>query len=157
MHSYIFQMRTAPLSENDFLDSDNIKEGESVFLDYTYDIEESERETAIKNLVEQTLPKGMFSLNPDMTLTYNGGFPMCKKSYFDSVMKVTKSITPANVMDEYGTMRTLKRSILNPFNTANLFECGETTAEKSIELMRVVATLSRGDKLYFGAVIGYHS
>ena len=99
----------------------------------------------------------MFSLNPDMTLTYNGGFPMWRKSYFDSVMKVTKSITPANVMDEYGTMRVLKRSILNPFNTANLFECGETTAGKSIELMRMVATLSKGDKLYFGAVIGYHS
>ena len=157
MHSYIYQVRTAPLSENDILDSDNIKEGESVFLDYTYDIEESERETAIKKLVEQTLPKGMFSLNPDMTLTYNGGFPMWKKSYFDSVMKVTMSITPANVMDEYGTMRVLKRSFLNPFNTANLFECGETTAEKSIELMRVVANLSKGDKLYFGAVIGYHS
>ena len=69
-------MRTAPLSEINIPDSDNIKEGESVFLDYTYDIEESERETAIKNLGEQILPKGMFSLNPDMTLTYNGGFPM---------------------------------------------------------------------------------
>ena len=116
-----------------------------------------ERETAIKKLVEQTLPKGMFSLKPDLTITYNGGFLIGRKSYFDSVIKVTKSITPANLMDEYGTIRILKRSILNPFNTPNLFECGDTTAEKSIEFMRVVSNLSKGDKLYFGAVIGYHS
>ena len=71
--------------------------------------------------------------------------------------KVTKYITPADMMDEYGTMRILKRSILNPFNTATLFECGETAAEKSIKLMRVVANLNKGGKLFFCAVIGYHS
>ena len=36
MHSYIFQVRTTPLSDNALLDSHNTKEGESVFLDESY-------------------------------------------------------------------------------------------------------------------------
>ena len=72
-------------------------------------------------------------------------------------MSTAKTLTPANVMDEYGNINTLNKKIINPLNTACLFVCGGICADKSIKMMRIVEGLDKGDILYIGSVLGYHN
>lgn len=157
MHSYIYQIGLKPFHEGEALDSDNILEGNDVYFSYAYGLDSEERLKAIEDIVINVLPKGMFTLNADKTLTYNGGFRIWRKSYFDSIMSTAKTLTPANVMDEYGNINTLKKKVTNPLNTACLFVCGGICADKSIKLMRIVEGLDKGDILYIGSVLGYHN
>lgn len=157
MHSYIYQIGLKPFDKGEALDSENILEGNDVYFSYAYDLDSEERHKAIEDIVINVLPKGMFTLNADKTLTYNGGFRIWRKSYFDSIMSAAKTLTPANVMDEYGNINTLNKKITNPLNTACLFVCGGICAEKSIKLMRIVEGLDKGDILYIGSVLGYHN
>ena len=157
MHSYIYQIGLKPFNKGEALDPENILEGNDVYFSYAYDLDSEERLKAIENLVINLLPKGMFTLNANKTLTYNGGFRIWRKSYFDSIMSTAKTLTPANVMDEYGNINTLKKKVTNPLNTACLFVCGGICADKSIKLMRIVEGLDKGDILYIGSVLGYHN
>lgn len=157
MHCYIYQIGTEPFAEGGTLNPENVYEGNGIFLSYTYGLDAEERDEAIENLVANVLPKGMFTLNADNNLIYNGGFKIWRKSYFDEIMFATKRLTPANVMDEYGEMQVLNGAITNPLNTASLFECGNGIVVRSIKLMRMIEKLDKGDILYVGSVLGYHN
>ena len=157
MHSYNYQIGLKPFNKGEALDPENILEGNDVYFSYAYDLDSEERLKAIENLVINLLPKGMFTLNANKTLTYNGGFRIWRKSYFDSIMSTAKTLTPANVMDEYGNINTLNKKITNPLNTACLFVYGGICADKSIKLMRIVEGFNKDDVLYIGSVLGYHN
>lgn len=55
----------------------------------------------------------------------------------------------------------LKKAIINPLGVDALFVTefygGAGTAERSADLMDIIARLKKGDKLYIGAILGYHN
>lgn len=55
----------------------------------------------------------------------------------------------------------LKKAIINPLGTDALFVTefygGAGTAERSADLMDIIARLKKGDRLYIGAILGYHN
>ena len=161
MHSTIYQICIKPIAESDYLRIDNIVAGEMASIFYVYDNTEEGREHDIKNLVENILPKGMFTLSAEDTLTYNGGFNMWKKSHFDHIKELSAKLTPANVMKWSGPIEQLKKAISNPLGTNALFVTefygGGGTAECSAYFMDMVSGLKKWDKLYLGAILGYHN
>ncbi len=160
MHGTIYQVSITFIDEDDYLNIDDVEGGEDAFVDYADYCSKKERAEAIKRLAEEILPKGMFTLNPDLTLTYNGGFKSWHKSYFDSILKATKEITPANVLEKYGKVYDMKKVIVNPLNTSSLFVTDfahpEVSAERSIVLMRLIGCMVKGEKLYIGSVLDHH-
>jgi len=158
MHSIIYQIGTNPFSEENILDpdaiADNIKN--TNLLDYAYDISEKVRAINIRILVETILPIGMFDIDAENNLIYKGGFKLWREEYYDSVMKCTKSLTPANIMGEGRRLLALNKAILNPLKTSVLFECGNGIVEQSLAVMSMIEHLEIGYVLYIGSVLGYH-
>ena len=161
MHSTIYQIGIEPIAKTDILQLDNIVAGEMASISYVSENNEDGRQFDIKCLVEHILPKGMFTLSAKDTLTYNGGFNMWKKAHFDNIKALSAKLTPANVMKWSGPIGHLKRAISNPLGTNALFVTdfygGGGTAECSADLMDMVSGLKKGDKLYLGAILGYHN
>ena len=161
MHSTIYQIDIKPIAETDFLRLDNIVAGEMASISYVSENNEDGRQFDIKCLVEHILPKGMFTLSAKDTLTYKGGFNMWKKAHFDNIKALSAQLTPANVMKWSGAIGQLKKAISNPLGTNTLFVTdfygGGGTAECSADLMDMVSGLKKGDKLYLGAILGYHN
>lgn len=157
MHSYIFQIRTAPFSECEPLDPETILPGETVYFSYVYNVQYEERVNAIRNLVDNILPKGMFSVSQDNNLIYNGGFQMWQRSYFDGINSSANALTPDSKINPLGVIADLGQAILNPLNTSVLFEFGDGFAEKSLGIMGMLDNLTKGDVIFIGTVLGYHN
>ncbi len=157
MHSTIYQIGTKPFTEEQLLDPDTLEVGENSLLDYAYDISAEVRAVNIRILVETILPAGMFTIDSDNNLIYQGGFKIWRKTYFDKVKNLTNALTPANIMGNGRQLSDLKHSLDNPLNTVRLFECGDGEIKYSISIMRLVDGLNKGDKLYVGSVLGYHN
>ena len=161
MHSTIYQIDIKPIAETDLLRLDNIVAGEMASISYVSENNEEGRQFDLKCLVEHILPKGIFTLSAEDTLTYNGGFNMWKKAHFDKIKELSAKLTPANVMKWRGPIGQLKKAISNPLGTNALFVTefygGGGTAECSADLMDMVSELKKGDKLYLGAILGYHN
>ena len=156
MFSTIFQLSNRPIEKREYIGIEHVGQGD---MDYTCEIDNEDRKREIKNLAGRILPEGMFTLNADETLAYNGGFTEWRKTYLDLIRKRTDALTEKNIMEWAGTAYHLQKAILNPLATDCLFITefcdGHGTAERSRELMRLVETLAAGEKLYIGAVIGY--
>ena len=103
----------------------------------------------------------MFTSTDENALTYNGGFAIWRKSHFDNIKAISAELTPANVMKWNGPIGQLKKAIINPLGTDALFVTefygGVGTAERSADLMDIIARLKKGDRLYIGAILGYHN
>lgn len=160
MHGTIYQISKKPIAENDYLHIDNIAAGKMASISYIYGNDEYGREHDIKFLLDHILPKGMFTLSAENTLIYNGGFLMWRKSHFDNIKALSNQLTPANVMKWSDPIGQLKNAIVNPLGTDALFVTdfygGAGTAECSADLMDMVSEMKKGDKLYLGAILGYH-
>lgn len=86
MHSLIIQISDRPIAEDSYTGIDHVEAGEMASIDYCDEIEQSERKGVISNLVNRTLPAGMFTINPDgETLTYRGGFTEWCRQYVRSL------------------------------------------------------------------------
>ena len=159
MFSTIFQLSNRPIEKREYIGIEHVGQGDMVFMNSTCEIDNEDRKREIKNLAGRILPEGMFTLNADETLAYNGGFTEWRKTYLDLIRKRTDALTEKNIMEWAGTAYHLQKAILNPLATDCLFITefcdGHGTAERSRELMRLVETLAAGKKLYIGAVIGY--
>lgn len=161
MHSTIYQIDIKPIAETDYLRLENIVAGEMASISYVIENTEDGRQFDIKFLVEHILPKGMFTLSSEDTLTYNGGFNIWKKAHYDNIKELSATLTPANVMKWNGPIGQLKKAISNPLGTNALFVTdfygGGGTAECSADLMDMISELKKGDKLYLGSILGYHN
>lgn len=161
MRSTIYQISNYPIGEDEYLNEDCISEGEFVTIDYVKPVTtKDERETHIKYLM-CNLPKGMFSLNEDFSLTYHGNFEEWKKAYYKDVMEWANLMTPDNMLDYIGPAYQIMKTINNPLKTDRLFVTnaidGIGTAEKSGDFFRTfVRKLKPGDIIYFGAILEYH-
>ena len=98
MHSYIYQIGTKPFTEEMLLDPDTLEVDENSLIDYAYDISAEIRAVNILILVETILPAGMFTVDSDNNLIYQGGFKIWRKVYFDKMKNLTNALTPANIM-----------------------------------------------------------
>ena len=160
MHSLIYQISTKAVNADDLLDTDNITEGEGVSFGYIYESGDEHRNNDIIDLVESCLPTGMFSINDDLTLTFNGGAEQWRSSYLARVKEAAESMTEANIMDYAGPVYNIQKAILNPLNTDLLFVmdfgAGMGIAEQSREFMRFVMMLKAGDTIHIGSILGYH-
>ena len=161
MHSTIYQISTEPIAENDYLNIDSIVAGENASISYVCENSEDGRKFDIRFLLKHILPKGMFTPTEESTLTYNGGFAIWRKSHFDNIKAISAELTPANVMKWNGPIGQLKKAIINPLGVDALFVTefygGAGTAERSADLMDIIARLKKGYKLYIGAILGYHN
>lgn len=130
-------------------------------ISYVCENSEDGRKFDIRFLLEHILPKGMFTSTDENALTYNGGFAIWRKSHFDNIKAISAELTPANVMKWNGPIGQLKKAIINPLGVDALFVTefygGAGTAERSADLMDIIARLKKGDRLYIGAILGYHN
>ena len=160
MHDTIYQISTKSIANPDYLNIDNIVAGEMASIDYIYENTEEGRSFDLKRLIEDILPKGMFTLNADNTLTYNGGFSEWRKTYLELIRTKMADINIGNVMQWVGPTYQLQKAIVNPLETGSLFVMdfynGGGTAERSADLMRMVGDMKKGEKLHIGAIYGYH-
>ena len=162
MHGKIYQIGTKPIDSDDYVDIDVISEGEMVCFDYLDDTEPMERKHLIRAFVDNTLPKGMFTVDADgETLTYQGGFAEWKKQYIELLHNRVAAIDETNIMDWLGPTRQLQKAIVNPLNTDVYFVVdfgnGYATADRSRDFMYIVKDLEPGAKLYIGAILDYHA
>ena len=93
MFSTIFQLSNRPIEKREYIGIEHVGQGDMVFMDYTCEIDNEDRKREIKNLAGRILPEGMFTLNADETLAYNGGFTEWRKTYLDLILKRTDSLT----------------------------------------------------------------
>ena len=61
MHSKIFQITETRVDRDNYLNEDTLEQGDGHYYDYCSEIDEEERKFHIANLIEKSLPKGMFS------------------------------------------------------------------------------------------------
>lgn len=160
MHSTIYQVSRYPIVEDERVNSFKVDEGEMVDIDYADTIDNENRKELIIRLAKFILPLGMFTLNPDLSMTYNGGFKEWCETYTKDIYRKANAINPSNVMQWIGPTYQLQKAIVNPLGTDSLFitdfEDNAGTAERSADFMRFIEKLQPGDKLYFGSVMDYH-
>ncbi|MBD5386345.1 hypothetical protein HDR70_00405 [bacterium] len=161
MHSFIFQVSTNPIHREDFINLDRINEGEIAYIEYVSELNETERKHRIKGIVENLLPKGMFTLNPDgESVTYKGEYTEWSKKYAEGIHDRANVINPSNLMKGTGYVWQLQKYTVNPLETdcllVSAFYGGEGNAERSRSLMKIISDLTIGQKLYFGEVFDYH-
>ena len=87
MFSTIFQLSNRPIEKREYIGIEHVGQGDMVYMDYTCEIDSEDRKREIMNLAERILPEGMFTLNADETLTYNGGFTEWRKTYLDLIRR----------------------------------------------------------------------
>ena len=116
MFSTIFQLSNRPIEKREYIGIEHVGQGDMVFMDYTCEIDNEDRKREIKNLAGRILPEGMFTLNADETLAYNGGFTEWRKTYLDLIRKRTDALTEKNIMEWAGTAYTFRKpySIRSP-------------------------------------------
>ena len=81
MHSKIFQITETRVDRDNYLNEDTLEQGDGHYYDYCSEIDEEERKFHIANLIEKSLPKGMFTLVAENTIRYNGGADKWKKEF----------------------------------------------------------------------------
>lgn len=161
MHSYIFQISNEPIKREDFIGIDQIEAGDMASIDYAYETGLQERKECIQNLMGHVLPKGMFDFNMEEdALVFKGGYAKWEKNYLEAIRTKMAKIDESNIMKWTGPVYQLQKTILNPLDSNVLFVTefhdGSGTAELSAEFMRMVCNLQIGERLYIGAVFGYH-
>lgn len=161
MYSTIYQISTNPIEKQDYMCVDSIVAGDMASISSVFENYHKERKTDIWNLVENILPKGMFTISSENILTYNGGFELWRKSYYDKIMTLSSQLSPENIMKWSGPIGRLNKTIHNPLETECLFVIsffsGAGTAERSADLMDLISSLTPGDKLYIGSILSYHN
>lgn len=162
MHSKIYQFSKQPIVKDEYINVDNISTDNSqmVTVDYAQEIDSEFRKDLIEEFVKMILPKGMFALEGENTLIYQGGFTEWRKEYVNLIKAKAEEVTPGNVMEWIGPAYALQKAIVNPLNTDVLFimEYGKeyAYAERSRGFMDFVSRLEKGDKLYIGSILDYH-
>lgn len=158
MHSKIFQITEKQVEKENYLNENTLEQGDNVLIDYCSEIDDEEREECIAYLVENILPKGMFTRMEANVIRYNGGLEQWKEEAIANIMEKASAITADNYFgrEHYA----LKEAVVNPLDTGYLFytdpDGGARWAEKSQDFMCFVNYLEAGTLLYIGGVIDYH-
>ena len=160
MHAKVYQITKHRVDEDNFLNENTLEQGESTDYDYCSEISEEERAESIGTLVNDILPKGMFTLVGSDELVFNGGTTEWIHNWVNAIHEKSDDVNVGNVTHWIGAAYQLKKVINNPLGTDSHFYLSETTTqtygEESAELMRMVCKLRIGERLYIGGIIDYH-
>lgn len=160
MHSKIFQItEERPLKDN-ILNDCTLEQGDGHYYDYCSEIDVEERKFHIDNLINNILPKGMFTLVSEDTIRYNGGADKWKEDFVETLQEKAKAVTTENCTMWIGEVYQLEKYLKNPLDTGCQFYmdelCISGAAEQSYEFLRVASHLELGILLYIGGVIDCH-
>ena len=158
MHSTIFQITTEKIEEGGLLDEDTLYQGDYSELDYCLNIDDDERKRRIETLVNEVLPKGMFTLIDENTIRYNGGVEIWQEEWVKRI-KEKCSLVTASTIHKWSTLYELEKAIDDPLCSGIRFyddNCGGSSySEKSGEFMKSLNDLEAGTLLYVCGVIAY--
>lgn len=159
MHGRIFQITKKQVERKNYLNEDTLVQGDGIFIDYCVEISEKEREQSIACLVDEVLPKGMFTRLGANILRYNGDMEQWKEQAIANIHEKLTALTPEKFF--WGSrFYDLKEAVVNPLNTCFLFytdsEGEQSITETSYDFMFYVSGLEAGTLLYIGGVIDYH-
>ncbi len=160
MHAKVYQITKQRVSEDNILNENTLEQGDSSDYDYCSEISSEDRAEMIENLVNNVLPKGMFTLVGTDELVFNGGAKEWLEKWVKDIHDKAEVVNAENVTDWIGAAYQLKKVLKNPLMTDHHFylsdDTTQTYAEPSVELMRMVCKLKEGTHLYIGGVIDYH-
>ncbi len=160
MHAKVFQITKQRVDGDNILDENTLTQGNGSDYDYCSEISEEARTKMIECLVNDILPKGMFSLIAEDEMVFNGGAEEWKASWVKEIQDKAREVTPQNVTEWIGAAYQLEKAIKNPLHTDSHFYLSDDTvqdfAEPSNELMRFVCSLEHGTHLFIGGVIDLH-
>ena len=158
MHSKIIQITTNKAIE--LLNENTLYQDNFSQYDYCSEISNDTRQEVIKDLVNNVLPKGMFTFIAPDTLRYNGSIEEWEKEFVATIQQKAQEITVNNWSEWAGETYKLEKYLKNPLETSYQFYTGkyveEPFAECSRDFMQMVKKLHKGDILYIGGVIDYH-
>lgn len=163
MHSLIFQICDQPIE--DVLNEDTLEEETTIGYDYFHEISEEEKEKEIDYLVNEVLPKGMFTRMGKDQLVFNGGEEWAAE-YVRHIQQLAEQLTPKKAINDYAGViasdncKSLQRYIKNPCDSDFHFYPYTTrygNTQLSGEFLRETCRYSKaGDIYYIGGVINYH-
>lgn len=160
MHGKIFQITQEKVLKENFLNENTLKQGDGHYYDYCAEISDEERKFHIAYLVENILPKGMFTLVEENIIRYNGGIEDWKRIFVETLQEKAKAVTIENCTEWIGAMYGLKEYLKDPLDTGYHFYMDEQglyeEAEQSYEFLCTVSGLEPGTLLYIGGVIDFH-
>ena len=73
MHAKVFQITKPRVDKENTLDENTLTQGDGCYYDYCSEISDETRTEMIDYLVNDLMPKGMFSLEGIDEMVYNGG------------------------------------------------------------------------------------
>ena len=160
MHAKVYQITKRRVDKENYLNENTLTQGDSSDYDYCSEISEEERKGSIDTLVNQILPKGMFTLIGSDELVFMGGTPEWIHLWVETIHKKSEDVNVMNVTHWIGAAYQLKKVLKNPLMTDHHFYLSDDTtqsyAEPSVELMRMVCKLKEGTHLYIGGVIDFY-
>ena len=160
MHAKVYQITKHRVSKENYLNENTLQQGDSSNYDYCSEISEEERVESINTLLNDILPKGMFTKIASDELVFNGGTTDWIHNWVNAIHEKSKNVNVENVTDWIGAAYQLKKVINNPLGTDSHFYLSEsntqTYGEESAELMRMVCKLRIGEHIYIGGIIDYH-
>ena len=131
MHAKVFQITLQRVDEDNILNEDTLTQGETgSFYDWCQEISKEDRKKVVRSLVENTLPKGMFSLVSDDEMVYNGGSEEWKKEWVADVQKKAAEISTENIMQGGMWVR-----LSNPLTEALILFLGDTEADSFSQML----------------------
>lgn len=158
MHSKIFQISVKPIDEDCYSEPCDFYDCSADFADYIgEEVADDERADQISYLAETF--KDLFDREGD-ALVYNGKMKAFQKQWAAEIARTAKALTAETVLDWH--RRCQLRSVLKKTHlyTSYRFKIEEWTSypDTPAELVSYVASkMKKGDKLYIGAIIDYHS
>ena len=160
MHAKVFQITRNRVDEENILNEDTLTQGNGSWYDYCQNISKNLRMQLIDVLVNNILPKGMFTLVGIDEMVYNGGAEEWKAGWVKAIHEKAQAITAENILDWIGPTYQLEKELKDPLHTDHQFyfdeENCQSYAEQSAELMEMVCSLPVGTHLYIGGVIDFH-
>ena len=127
MHAKVFQLTKSRVDEENILDENTLAQGDGSYYDYCSEISNETRTELIAYLVNELLPKGMFTLVGIDEMVYNGGADKWKAKWVKAIHDKAREVTTENVLDWIGPTYQLE-----------------------------ICSLPVGTHLYFGGVIDFH-
>lgn len=160
MHGRIFQISTKPINKEDFCTSDYFYDNSSDFADYIGDeIEGKEREGDIKEFAD--LVSDVFTLKGKDVLVFKGTDALNNflKVWVDKIKSAALDLDTNNIL-RLSTLYNI-RSLTENTHLASYYRVAledDGYASPLADLFTNMAeSLKKGDCLYVGAVIDYHS
>lgn len=161
MHSKIYQISNKPIDKEDYQSPETYWDNSGDFADYIGDeYEDEDRDEAIEYLAD--LLKDVFEHKGGGEFRYKGKEAMekFKQAWADELRRQAGLLTPENLFRDqnlYKIRKVTEETHLSTSYRVDIADWAEDVAYPFGELFEYAASqLKKNDRIYVGAVIGYH-